>query len=266
MAEGLQYRGSLQLISGGYSPDSCPGCDWEIWGPAPGETPWIDTTGDSGSNTTTYYYRDSIQGKNANSTQVNVTVTDTWSATRLDDNSYRITVTTTIDSFNRVKYGSPDPLGAKIFIRQEKDGPLKWSSGSSCINAAIDATYQSPINIGSRTFTLAPGQSTQDLGTMYYRSNICGHDGDTPPSQWVDEYSMGIKFKNNLPPDYRPGQILDNNKIWQSHNRSGGADNIYTGSDWRTMRTENGAVGTDNPPYMRHTSEWKNQRKIGANK
>lgn len=66
--------------------------------------------------------------------------------------------------------------------------------------------------------------------------------------------------------DYRPGQIIDNNGVWQSHNRSTGADNIYTGSSWNTMRTIDGAVGTDNPPYMRHTSDWKNQRKIGANK
>ena len=66
--------------------------------------------------------------------------------------------------------------------------------------------------------------------------------------------------------DYRPGQILDNNTIWQSHNRNSGADNVYNGSSWQTMRTENGAVGQDNPPYMRHQSAWYNQRKIGANK
>lgn len=65
--------------------------------------------------------------------------------------------------------------------------------------------------------------------------------------------------------DYRPGKIIDNGGTWQSHNRSTGADNILTNSNWRTMRTIDGAVGTDNPPYMMHPSEFKNQRKIGNN-
>lgn len=65
--------------------------------------------------------------------------------------------------------------------------------------------------------------------------------------------------------DYRPGKILDNNSVWQSHNRSGGADNIYNGSTWNTMETSAGGSGQGNPPTIRHSSSWYNQRKIGAN-
>lgn len=66
--------------------------------------------------------------------------------------------------------------------------------------------------------------------------------------------------------DYRPGQILDNNSVWQSHNRSSGADNIRTESNWKTMRTIDGPSATGDPPVIHHASEFKNQRKIGANK
>lgn len=63
--------------------------------------------------------------------------------------------------------------------------------------------------------------------------------------------------------DYRPGATW-NGSEWVSHNRSSGAANIYTGSEWREMRTVNGPDGTDNPPFIRHSSEWKNQRKVGS--
>lgn len=64
--------------------------------------------------------------------------------------------------------------------------------------------------------------------------------------------------------DYRPGKIW-NGSSWQSHNRSGGAANLYNGSTWNTMRTTNGGTGTDNPPLIRYSSSYKNMRKIGDN-
>lgn len=62
--------------------------------------------------------------------------------------------------------------------------------------------------------------------------------------------------------DYRPGKIW-NGLDWKSHNRSGGADNIYNGSTWREMKTTDGGSGTGDPPSI-YNNGWKNQRKIGS--
>lgn len=62
--------------------------------------------------------------------------------------------------------------------------------------------------------------------------------------------------------DYRPGAIINNDQ-WFSHNRANGASNVFNGTEWVEMRTVDGAVGTSNPPSMRHDSDWKNMRKVG---
>lgn len=74
-----------------------------------------------------------------------------------------------------------------------------------------------------------------------------------------------LRFRNTYPADYRPGMILDGNKVWKSHNRTGGTANIRTATGWRTMRTMNGGTGTGNPPLIKHDTGYKNMRRIGAN-
>ena len=126
---------------------------------------------------------------------------------------------------------------------------------------------------GSYTFTVPSGSPTwgsyKFLGwsrTQYSRTctdaDVEYRAGDTITLQ---EANPTLTLYACWEKDYRPGKIIDNGGIWQSHNRPTGADNILTNSNWRTMRTIDGAVGTDNPPYMMHPSEFKNQRKIGNN-
>lgn len=126
---------------------------------------------------------------------------------------------------------------------------------------------------GSYTFTVPSGSPTwgsyKFLGwsrTQYSRTctdaDVEYRAGDTITLQ---ESSPTLTLYACWEKDYRPGKIIDNGGIWQSHNRPTGADNIRTASNWQTMRTIDGAVGTDNPPYMMHPSEFKNQRKIGNN-
>lgn len=256
MAEGLQYKENIEIISGGY-PGENPYSDGAI-------QTWTDTSGSSGSNTVTYYYRDSRTMDNNNCSLVAVQITDSWSATVDANNVYHITVNTVINSITRTRVGNPGALRATISIKRTSSGAILWSSGS-CVDATITTTYGTNINLGSYTFDLQPGQANQDVSTVYYRSNICGHDFDQPGSIYVDEYAMGVSFRNTLPPDYRPGKIMDNGNVWQSHNRSGGADNIWTGSAWRTMRTDSGPTGQGNPPIIRNQSDWRNERKIGNN-
>lgn len=63
--------------------------------------------------------------------------------------------------------------------------------------------------------------------------------------------------------DYRPGQTY-NNGTWYTHDRAGGAANLYDGGNWQEMRTWNGAAASDNPPLIRHSNGWLNMRRIGA--
>jgi hypothetical protein len=109
---------------------------------------------------------------------------------------------------------------------------------------------------------LPPESTGSTRGTVYYRSNTCGHDGDTPPSIYVDEFWMGINFRNQLPKDYRPGKTWDGSD-WKSHNRSGGWAGVWDGSSFKEMRTQNGPDDSGNPPEIRHDSAYKNMRKIG---
>lgn len=90
------------------------------------------------------------------------------------------------------------------------------------------------------------------------------------PASWDDQYPpdefrIGLFVTNPNLPTYRPGKILDNADHWQSHNRSGGADNVYTGSFWQTMPTAAGHEKSDNPPLIMTNSNFVNMLKIGEN-
>lgn len=256
MAEGLQYKENLSVISGGY-PNEGYGSNGLV-------QDWTDTTGDSGSSTVTYYYHDSSQQTDTNSTLVEITITDNWTATRLNNNAYQITVSTVINQIKRTKVGSPSPYSVYMFARRTASGSNIWSTGG-CVNAAVSATHASNINMGSYTITLQAGETAQVRGTIYFRSNTCGHNNDRPPNRYTDEFWMGVNFRNTLPPDYRPGKVLNTGNTWLSCNRVGGKFHIRNNSgSLKELRTSNGPSGTGNPPYIRHNdNQWHNQRKIG---
>ena len=201
MATGLQFKENLTIISGGYRGEGVG---------SNGVTQnWAETQGDSGSSTVTYWYHDSAQMTDRNSTLVEVSVTDSWTAVREADNTYKVTIHSVMNSIRRTKVGSPSALSASIFVRRERGGSNIWTSGG-CVNAAASATHATNVDLGTYTITLPPGQSAATHGAIYYRSNICGHDRTNPPSIYVDEYWLGINFRNTLPPDYRPGQTWSN--------------------------------------------------------
>lgn len=255
MATGLQFKENLTLISGGY-----PG---EGIGSNGVTQDWTETSGMSGSSTVTYYYHDSALMTDANSTKVSVTVTDEWSAVKDSDNTYRVTVHSVLNSIVRERVGSPAAFSTSMFVRRYAGGPNMWTSGG-CVNAAINASYVNNVDLGTYTIVLPPGHATDTQGAVYYRSNMCGHDNTNPPSIYVDEYWLGINFRNVLPPDYRPGKTRNPNDDWLSHNRNGGWAGVWDGSSFREMRTVNGPDGSGDPPTLKHPSDWKNQRKIGT--
>lgn len=63
--------------------------------------------------------------------------------------------------------------------------------------------------------------------------------------------------------DYRPGERKIDG-TWRSLNRSGGKCERKVNGSWVELRTENGGVGTGNPPSRKQNGTWYNQRKVGV--
>lgn len=61
---------------------------------------------------------------------------------------------------------------------------------------------------------------------------------------------------------YRPGYSIGNG-VELSHNREGGAANILGNGSWNTMRTMSGGIYSDDPPFIKHPTGYKNMRRIG---
>lgn len=139
----------------------------------------------------------------------------------------------------------------------QADGPNRVSLWTKSGGVMIDATstvgtYRIPINT---TFTL------QLTGTPQQEVLIYTHSGveNRTEYMWLSHDTWAHLFNF----DYRPGATW-NGVNWMTHNRSNGSCNIFTGSTWETMRTENGGQATDNPPYIAHSSTMYNQRKVGV--
>lgn len=253
---GLQYKENIEIISGGY-----PGEDVGSNGLVQN---WTDVPSSSGSSDVTYYFHDSASFDNNNSSRVDVRVVESWNAALLAGNVIRITVTVSIPSIARTRIGSPSAYDTFLFVRQSAGGANIWTSGT-CDNTTTSHTIATNIDLGTFTIDLPPETTGSERGTVYFRSNACGHNNDSPPSIYIDEFWMGIAFRNTLPKDYVPGMIYDGSSDWLSHNRSGGALKLHNGSAWGpNMRTENGGTGTGNPPLLRWPNEWRNMRRTGV--
>ena len=251
---GLQFKENLTIISGGF-----PGEDVGSNGVT---QDWTDTSETSGTSDVTYYFHDSALLSNANSSRVDVRITESWTAQIIAGNIIRITVNVTIPSITRTRIGNPTAYDTYLFVRQTAGGSNIWTSGG-CDDTTTTHTIATDIDVGTYTIDLPPESEGSERGTVYFRSNACGHNYDTPPSQYIDEFWLGLNFRNMLPRDYIPGAVF-NGTNWLSHNRQGGARKLYTGSGWsQDLRTVDGPVGTGNPPLIMHSDGWHNQRLIG---
>lgn len=254
MAKNYQYRAQMVIVEGGY-----PG---EEPGVTPPDTAWHTTSATSGSATHTYYYNDSTCAANANSSRTSVSITDSWTVDIDEHNNMTVTVHTVINSISRAAYqGDPNACASNIvadlIIRRQAGGTVLARYNNQ--NFATYGTVASNIDLGTVTFTLAPGQNS-NRSTVHY-TNDAHFTGGGQEGLYDDVFRMGITFKNILPADYRPGATL--NSVWLSHERTGGKAHILTsGGTWREMRTNNGLTESDNPPSIR-TTKWMNQRKIG---
>lgn len=253
--DGLQYKENLTIISGGF-----PGEDVGSNGV---EQDWTDAPGTSGSSDVTYYFHDSTLLDNNNSSRVDVRIAESWTAQLLPGNIIRLTVTVSIPSITRTRIGNPSAYSTYLFVRQTAGGADVWNSGG-CDDATTTHTIATNINVGTYIIDLPPESSGSERGTVYFRSNACGHNGDTPPSQYIDEFWLGINFRNVLPKDFIPDAVYDGEGAWLSHNRAGGDLRIYDGSKWSdNLRTVGDGTEMGNPPSFYSGGKWYNRRRIG---
>lgn len=252
---GLQIKENLQMISTGYQGEEV-GSDGII-------QDWADVTSDSGTSTVHYWYRDSDSGTNANSSKVTLEITETYSAT-FDEDTRRFTVTvhSVINSIVRGSInGYPGSNPRRISAAHERGGSEVWGKASDDIATAH--TIATNIDLGTHTIVLNPDSGTGSRSFIYYKAGFPNHWSDPVPSVYIDEFWMGLNFRNILPPDYRPGKTW-NGSDWKSHDRSGGWAGVWDGSTFKQMRTADGGTGTGNPPTLKHSDGWKNQRRIGS--
>ena len=257
MAKNYQYRAQFVIVEGGY-----PG---ETTGVSPADDNWHTTDVASGSATHDYYYNDSTCASNANSSRTTVRITDSWTVDIDEHNNMNVTVHTVIDSISRAAYqGNPNSCASNIvtdiIIRRYSGGPVLARYNNQ--NFTTYGTVASNVDLGTYTFTLAPGQDA-NRSTVHY-TNDAHFTGGGQEGLYDDVFRMGITFKNILPADYRPGATLDSSSVWQSHERTGGKAHILTsGGTWKEMRTLGGLVDMGNPPSIRMNDKWYNQRLIG---
>ena len=257
MAKNYQYRAQFVIVEGGY-----PG---ETTGVSPADDNWHTTDVASGSATHTYYYNDSTCSSNANSSRTSVSITDSWTVDIDEHNNMNVTVHTVIDSISRAAYqGNPNSCAnnivTDIIVRRYSGGPILARYDNQ--NFTTYGTVASNVDLGTYTFTLAPGQDA-NRSTVHY-TNDAHFTGGGQEGLYDDVFRMGITFKNILPADYRPGATLDSSSVWQSHERTGGKAHILTsGGTWREMRTVGSPTDLGNPPSIRKNDAWYNMAKIG---
>lgn len=188
-----QWKTAAEIISGGY-----PGEEYGVLGTTPD---WTTTNASSGSTAATYYLTDSNSQNNANSSQVFVDISESWTASVDDLNNLSITLTTTVNRIYRGNIRGNPLIGGnatrEFYLRREAGGTLLWSIMNDSIATAHDL-MSSPLVLGQYTFTLPPG-SNFERGSVYFRGNTNGHGGDPVPSFYVDEMWLGTYFRNILP-------------------------------------------------------------------
>lgn len=222
----LQGRGQLEIISGGYGREdgnntfypeaTCPDTiEYIAWDPTYSNWKYLDVDDNGNGSATTYYiYSDSPNnpGRNSQSTQVKVTVRDTWHVEQDDVNNLHIQTTTNVLSISRFKQiGPTSRFSRDIYIYPAN---RDWLGGQifEYLNdpEAILDTITVPVD-GDHTvynnFVLGPGQESA-TSTITYRNLAQGYNNFLfVPSLYLDALRMGLRFKNNLSPDL-PTPIL----------------------------------------------------------
>ena len=231
--------------------------------------PWVTTTEEAGDETYTYTYLDSDRTDNNNSTEVEITVRDVWTTNIDSNNIMTVTVDTTLISAIRTLHGTISNVDRHLWLKRSEDGQ-DFPPFPLVDNASTSHTIATNVAMGTTTFVLPPENNTEK-STIWWRSTSVGHESDPIPNIFTDILHIGIRFKNILPKNYRPGATLSvDNGVWLSHNRTNKAAHILSNAsaaNWKEMRTADGGTGKGNPPSILRAdgNVWTNQKKLGKN-
>lgn len=217
--------------------------------------------GSSGSNTTTYFYRDSNtmyagEWVDTISSRVAYSVTQSWTTSVDSRNNLTVSVTTVVNSVVRddVRGNDQNTPGRNINVYREDGGSAYISTTDNLVATAH--TISGSVSLGTYTFTLAPGQDLT-RNTLYIHNQTVG-------SGAFDDIWAGVQFQNPLPAETIPGAVYDGSSKWLSHNRAGGDLRIWNGSRWTdNLANIDGGAGVGDPPSLYHDSKWYNQRTFG---
>ena len=160
------------------------------------------------------------------------------------------------------QYGS-QAVAVPIYIEADWEGSIVYNANGGPSAPATTTGKTTEQNLSLTVTNNVPtwnlhrfeGWSTSASGSVQYHAGDTVTVSKTSPSKTL--YAVWTEY-------YRPGKVLNANSSWMSHQRSGGAAKIYNGSAWNQMDTIDGGTGTNNPPTIKHSSGWKNQRRIGT--
>lgn len=275
MAQVYQWRADVHF-------DRSPGSDSELSYGALTQsgTSWqTATAGPMNIGTRQYYYRDSNtkwKGKfqDALSSRALYTITQSWTASFDSGNVLTIRINTTINSAirddirnprnsQRTYYDTNTP-GRYIIISAfgPFDDPLTRRTYTDKKVATAhtmftDAGNTLPFTLPEQTISLTPGVTLKGNSIQIYNETM-------GTGSW-DVIYIGATFYNPMPDEYRPGKVYNGVDDWLSHNRSDGASEVLTNTNWSVMSTIDGGTGTGNPPLiMDDNLDYHNMREIGT--
>lgn len=172
---------------------------------------------------------------------------------RNNDNSINVTLTKTITSTNYSVSKPGEQVVGATFTGGSFNADTVYSTHTKADGEAVGDSFTVHTETRTEPVSLTVAASTNSSETVFASMR----ESATNTKVWRD-----VRVVNTLPPDYRPGQRLISG-TWQSHNRNGGMCHRRVNGQWVEMRTENGGVGTGNPPLIRRNNTWVNQKKIG---
>lgn len=202
------YSNRFTLYSKGYT--------GENYGTIPAVDGWHDGSDEGGEQQATYYYSDSNNGTNANSSQVRIVIKDRWTARRLEDNTLEITLDTDIISICRVHHsGNPAIAHPEWWRTIGISSTLEESKAKNYIKKypiwdITDYTCRDGVaNIPTRKIYLPPGQETVVKNSMFIHNWIgtqanpdLYYQAPDVNSAYCDSMGCGVAFRNNLPREY----------------------------------------------------------------
>lgn len=221
-----------------------------------------DTAGVEHTGTWQYWYHDAnrtVGGlyTDENASRVVVSLTQTWTTEIDRRNNLTVNIHTIINSVVRDNAlgSNTDTPGRYINLYREEGGQPVLSLTDTQV-ATNHTIYQGPLDLGTSTFTIAPGQDIQ-RSSMYLHNQTIG-------AVSYDDIWCGVQFKNILPRETIPHAVLGSDGKWYSHNRAGGDLRLWLGNRWSdNLPNVDGGTGLGDPPSVYHDGKYYNGRTFG---